>query len=52
VSSTRADFCSDEASCCARFGLNEEQARDIRERAILGLIAAGGNVYHLASLMR
>jgi protocatechuate 4,5-dioxygenase alpha chain len=31
-----------------RFGLNDEQARAIRERNVLGLLAAGGNVYYLA----
>ena len=44
----RADFRRDEAAYCARFGLDEEQTRAIRERDVLGLIAAGGNVYYLA----
>ncbi len=44
----RAEFSRDEAAYCARFGLNEEQQRAIRERDVLGLIAAGGNVYYLA----
>jgi protocatechuate 4,5-dioxygenase alpha chain len=44
----RAEFLRDEAAYCERFGLNEEQKRVIRERDVLGLIAAGGNVYYLA----
>ena len=44
----RAEFKRDEAAYCAKFGLNEEQTRVIRERDVLGLIAAGGNVYYLA----
>jgi protocatechuate 4,5-dioxygenase alpha chain len=30
------------------FALNEEQSKAIRDRNVLGLIAAGGNVYYLA----
>jgi protocatechuate 4,5-dioxygenase alpha chain len=30
------------------YGLNDEQATAIRTRNVLGLIAAGGNVYYLA----
>jgi protocatechuate 4,5-dioxygenase alpha chain len=44
----RAQFVRDEAAYCRRYGLNDEQARAIRERDVLGLIAAGGNVYYLA----
>ena len=44
----RQAFRGDEAAYCARFGLNDEQSRAIRERDVLGLIAAGGNVYYLA----
>jgi protocatechuate 4,5-dioxygenase alpha chain len=44
----RARFVQDEAAYCAAYQLNEEQARAIRERDVLGLIAAGGNVYYLA----
>lgn len=44
----REEFRRDEAAYCARFGLNEEQGRAIRERNVLGLLAAGGNVYYLA----
>jgi protocatechuate 4,5-dioxygenase alpha chain len=44
----RQEFLRDEDAYCHRFGLNEEQHRAIRERNVLGLLAAGGNVYYLA----
>lgn len=44
----RAAFKADEEGYMRGFGLNEPQARAIRERDILGLLAAGGNVYYLA----
>lgn len=44
----RNTFKADEAAYMAAYGLNEEQARAIRERDVLGLLAAGGNVYYLA----
>ena len=44
----REAFQSDEIGYCLRFGLNEQQRQAIRERNVLKLIAAGGNVYYLA----
>ena len=44
----RDAFQSDEIGYCLRYGLNEEQRQAIRERNVLKLIAAGGNVYYLA----
>ena len=44
----RADFQADEEGYMRRYGLDAEQARAIRERDVLGLLAAGGNVYYLA----
>ena len=44
----RAAFQRDEPAYCGQYGLNEEQQRAIRERDVLGLLAAGGNVYYLA----
>lgn len=44
----RQAFVADEAAYCRQYGLNEEQTRVIRERDVLGLLAAGGNVYYLA----
>ena len=34
----------------ARFGLTEAQREAVRRRDVLGMIAAGGNVYYLAKL--
>ena len=44
----RAAFKADEENYMKAYGLNEEQAAAIRSRDVLGLLAAGGNVYYLA----
>ncbi|MCC6887486.1 MAG: protocatechuate 4,5-dioxygenase subunit alpha [Hyphomicrobiales bacterium] len=44
----RAAFLKDEDAYCAKYGLNAEQRQAVRERNVLKLIAAGGNVYYLA----
>ena len=44
----REAFKRDEDAYCARFGLNEAQREAVRNRNVLQLIAAGGNVYYLA----
>lgn len=44
----RNAFKADEAAYMQAYGLNEAQSRAIRERDVLGLLAAGGNVYYLA----
>jgi len=44
----RAEFQRDEAAYCERYGLDAEQSEAIRSRNVLGLLAAGGNVYYLA----
>jgi protocatechuate 4,5-dioxygenase, alpha chain len=44
----RAAFRQDEEAYMRKFGLNEQQALAIRQRNVLGLLAAGGNVYYLA----
>jgi protocatechuate 4,5-dioxygenase alpha chain len=44
----REAFKRDEDAYCARYGLNEQQREAIRNRNVLQLIAAGGNVYYLA----
>lgn len=44
----REAFRADEAGYMARYGLGPQQARAIAERDVLGLLAAGGNVYYLA----
>jgi len=44
----RAEFQRDEGAYCRKYGLNEAQTAAIRTRDVLGLLAAGGNVYYLA----
>ncbi len=44
----RAAFKADEEAYMRSFSLNEDQAKAIRARDVLGLLAAGGNVYYLA----
>ncbi len=46
----RAAFLKDEDAYCAKFGLNAEQRAAVRERNVLKLLAAGGNIYYLAKL--
>ena len=44
----REAFRRDEEAYMRRYGLDNAQARAIRARDVLGLLAAGGNVYYLA----
>ena len=44
----RDAFKADEEGYMRRYGLIEQQAEAIRTRNVLGLLAAGGNVYYLA----
>ncbi|MGB4061528.1 MAG: protocatechuate 4,5-dioxygenase subunit alpha [Burkholderiaceae bacterium] len=44
----RNAFKADEAAYMAHYGLTPPQAEAIRTRNVLGLLAAGGNVYYLA----
>lgn len=44
----REEFVCDEDAYCAKFGLNPQQREAIRNRNVLQLIAAGGNIYFLA----
>jgi len=46
----RAAFLKDEDGYCAKYGLTPEQRAAVRERNVLKMIAAGGNVYYLAKL--
>ena len=46
----RAAFLADEDGYCLRYGLSTEQRRAVHDRDILGMIAAGGNIYYLAKL--
>ena len=44
----RAAFKANEEAYMERYGLNAQQGQAIRCRDVLGLLAAGGNVYYLA----
>jgi protocatechuate 4,5-dioxygenase alpha chain len=44
----RDAFVADEEAYMEKFGLNDEQKAAIRARDVLGMIAAGGNIYYLA----
>ncbi|NMG50805.1 protocatechuate 4,5-dioxygenase subunit alpha [Azoarcus communis] len=44
----REAFRADEAGYARKFGLTVEQYEAVRTRNVLGLLAAGGNVYYLA----
>jgi protocatechuate 4,5-dioxygenase alpha chain len=48
TAANREAFRADEEGYLRRYGLDEAQARAIRARDVLGLLAAGGNVYYLA----
>ena len=44
----RAEFLRDEDAYCAKFHLNPQQREAVRQRNVLDMIAAGGNIYYLA----
>lgn len=46
----RKAFLADEDGYCATFGLNAQQREAVRNRNVLQLIEAGGNIYYLAKL--
>lgn len=46
----REAFRRNEAEYCARFNLTPEQRQAVADRDVLGMIAAGGNIYYLAKL--
>ena len=46
----RDAFLADEAAYCRRFNLTGEQLEAVGKRDVLGMIAAGGNIYYLAKL--
>jgi len=46
----RAAFAADEEAYMDRFALTGEQRQSVRDRDVLGMLAAGGNVYYLAKL--
>jgi len=44
----RDAFLADEEAYCTKYGLNDEQRSAIRNKNVLQLLDAGGNVYYLA----
>ena len=46
----RAAFLADEDAYCAKFALTPDQREAVAKRDVLGMIAAGGNIYFLAKL--
>jgi protocatechuate 4,5-dioxygenase alpha chain len=46
----RDEFAADPETYMAKFGLNEEQKQAVRDKNVLAMIAAGGNIYYLAKL--
>jgi protocatechuate 4,5-dioxygenase alpha chain len=46
----RLAFLQDEDAFCKRFGLSAEQREAVRERNVIRMIKAGGNIYYLAKL--
>lgn len=44
----RAAFLEDEDAYCERFGLTSKQREAVKERNVLKLLDAGGNIYYLA----
>jgi protocatechuate 4,5-dioxygenase alpha chain len=48
--SNRAAFLRDEESYCRKYDLTPAQMKAVKNRNVLEMIAAGGNVYYLAKL--
>ena len=46
----RAAFLRDEATYCEKYGLTPKQISAVKNRNVLEMIEAGGNVYYLAKL--
>jgi protocatechuate 4,5-dioxygenase, alpha chain len=46
----RAAFLEDEDAYCKKFGLSAQQRAAVKNRDVLRMIEAGGNVYYLAKL--
>lgn len=44
----RDEFLQDEEAYMEKYGLNEEQKEAIRNKVVLDMIKAGGNIYYLA----
>ncbi|MBR9652294.1 protocatechuate 4,5-dioxygenase subunit alpha [Thalassovita aquimarina] len=46
----RDAFVADPEAYMEKFGLNDEQKQAVRDKNVLAMIAAGGNIYYLAKL--
>ena len=46
--SNREEFLRDEEAYCGKFGLTDEQRRAVKNRNILALVEAGGNINYVA----
>ncbi len=46
----RNAFVADPEAYMESFGLNDEQKQAVRDKNVLAMIAAGGNIYYLAKL--
>ncbi|MXP26600.1 protocatechuate 4,5-dioxygenase subunit alpha [Altererythrobacter indicus] len=46
----RAAFAADEEAYMERFGLSDAHKQAIRNRDVIGMLNAGGNIYYLAKL--
>lgn len=44
----RAEYLDDPEAYYEKFGLNDQQKQACRDKVVLDLIAAGGNIYYLA----
>ena len=44
----RESFLADEEGYMTEYGLNDQQKQAIRDKVVLDMIAAGGNIYYLA----
>jgi len=48
AAAAREEYLADPEAYYRKFGLNEQQKQACREKNVLDLIAAGGNIYYLA----
>jgi protocatechuate 4,5-dioxygenase, alpha chain len=46
----RTAFLRDEDAYCAKYGLTPQQRAAVKQRNVLEMIGAGGNIYYLAKL--
>ena len=44
----RDAFLADEEAYMTKYGLNEQQKQSVRDKVVLDMIEAGGNIYYLA----